>query len=222
MAAVLLREGRAAEAERAYREAVRSDPKNPEVLDGLGSSLLVQGHFKEALDWFDRAIRLAPEKASYRINRGLARLELGRFEDAEEDFHAADSSPIPEDRMAAAINRGRLKQRRGDFRGAEAEFSSALARDPSALAALLGRGVARESLGELEPAAQDYLEAVRIHPRNAEANLRLGLVLMTLKRGSLGCRYLERTVEIDPSGDAGARARLILEGQGSPCARPAA
>ena len=220
MAAVLLREGRAVEAERAYREAVRDDPKNPDVHDGLGASLLMQGQFKEALVCFDRAIKIAPEKASYRINRGLARSELARYDDAEEDFRAADASPILEDRLAAAINRGRLRQRRGDFAGAESEFDAALSRDPASVAALLGRGVARESRGTLEEAAKDYLEAVRVAPRNAEANLRLGLALMTLKRGPLGCRYLEHTVEIDPSGETGSKARQILEGQPSPCRKP--
>jgi Flp pilus assembly protein TadD len=63
----------------------------------------------------------------------------------------------------------------------------------------------------MELAAEDYLEAVRLDPKNAEANLRLGLALVTLKKTALGRRYLERTIELDPSGETGARARLLLE-----------
>ena len=38
MASVLLHEGRFQDAETAYRDVIRSDPKNPEVHDGLESS----------------------------------------------------------------------------------------------------------------------------------------------------------------------------------------
>jgi hypothetical protein len=35
--------------------------------------------------------------------------------------------------------------------------------------------------------------------------------LISLKQTALGRRYLERTIELDPTGEAGARARLLLE-----------
>lgn len=211
MAAVLLREGRAVEAERAYREALPHDSKNPEVHDGLGVSLLMQGRFKEAYSAFDRAVDLDSEKALYRIHRGMASLELGKLKEAESDFTKAEASPGPEDRLDAAINRGRLKQRQKDFAAAEEAFSIALSRDPESSSALIGRGIARESRGATEEAAQDYLQAVRIDPKNAEAHLRLGLALVTLKKSDLGRRYLERTIELDPNGEAGAKARLLLD-----------
>jgi Tfp pilus assembly protein PilF len=211
MAAVLLRDGRAVEAERAYRDALPHDAKNAEVHDGLGVSLLLQGRYKEAYSSFDRAVDLDSEKPLYRIHRGMASLELGRFKEADGDFDKAEGSPAAEDRLDAAINRGRLRQRQKDFAGAEAAFSTALSRDPKSSVALIGRGIARESRGSMEQAAEDYLEAVRIDPKNAEANLRLGLALVTLKKTALGRRYLERTIELDPTGETGAKARLLLE-----------
>jgi tetratricopeptide (TPR) repeat protein len=212
MAAVLLREGRAVEAERAYRDVLPHDSRNPEVHDGLGVSLLMQGRYKEAYSSFDRAVEIDSEKPLYRIHRGMASIELGRFKEAESDLDKAEASPSPEDRLDAAINRGRLKQRQKDFVAAEQAFSNALAREPKSAAALIGRGMARESRGAMEQAATDYLEAVRIDPKNAEANLRLVLVLVSLNKSALGRRYLERTIQLDPGGEAGARARLLLEG----------
>ena len=54
-------------------------------------------------------------------------------------------------------------------------------------------------------------QAVHLQPKSPEANLHLGLVLVTMKKTALGRRYLERTVELDPTGDAGAKARQLLE-----------
>ncbi|HTO88016.1 MAG TPA: tetratricopeptide repeat protein [Thermoanaerobaculia bacterium] len=220
MAAVLLREGQAPEAERAYREVLKDDPNNPDLYDGLGSSLLMQGRAKEAVEAFDRAIKISPKKASFRINRGLAYVAIARYSDAEEDFRVADASANADDRLAAAINRGRLHQIQSDYAGAEEQFTIALARDPGSFAAHLGRGVAREGAGNLAGAAEDYLDAVRLQPHSAEANLRLGLTLLELKKGPLGCRYLERAVENDPTGDVGTKARLVLESTPPPCEKP--
>jgi len=211
MAAVLLREGRAVEAERAYRDVLPHDSKNAENHDGLGVALLMQGRSKEAFSSFGRAVELDSEKPLYRIHRGMAAMELARFAEAEADFAVAEASPAREDRLDAAINRGRLKQRQKDFGAAEAFFTTALSRDPKSSAALIGRGIARESSGSLEGAAEDYLAVVQIDPQNAEAHLRLGLTLVTLKKSELGRRYLERTIQLDPGGEVGAKARLLLE-----------
>jgi Tfp pilus assembly protein PilF len=211
MAQVLLRDGRPAEAEKAFRECLKADPKNPEVLDGLGVAMLMQARYKDSIVPFDKAVALAPENGSYRNNRGVALMELGQYKAAREDFAVAAASQNPDDRVSATINLGRLLQRQGDYPGAEAQFSEALARDPKSYAALLGRAVARESSGNLEGAAEDYLGAVKIDPANADANLRLGMVLVSMKKPDLGRRYLQRAVDLDPAGDAGARARLLLE-----------
>lgn len=211
MAAVLLREGNYRDAETAYREVLKSDPKNPELHDSLGVALLMQGKVRESLDPFDRAIKLAPDFGRYRVHRGSARTQLGKYGEAEEDFRVADVSPDPEDRFDAQVHRGHLRQRQGDFAGAEAEFAGALSHDPKSYEALIGRGASREALKNFSGAAEDYLEAVKLQPKNPDANLRLGLVFVTMKKNALGRRYLERTVELDPGGDAGSKARLLLE-----------
>jgi Flp pilus assembly protein TadD len=216
MAQVLLRENRPAEAEKAFRDVMRDDPKNPEIHDGLGVALLMQQRYKEALDPLKQAVKLSPQNGSYRNNLGVAQMELGDFAAAEQAFRAAEESPNSDDKLSAAINWGRLRQRQGRYKEAEQAFAEALARDPQSFAAILGRAAARESDGDLEGAAEDYLKAVKLEPSNAEANLRLGLCLVTLKKTDLGRRYLQKAVELDPAGDTGARARLLLESGKTP------
>ncbi len=211
MAAVLLRDGRYHDAEVAYRDVLHSDPKNADLQDGLGVSLIMQNKVREALEPFDRAVKLVPDRGAYRVHRAMARIELGKYAEAEEDLKVADGSQAPEDRFDALVHRGRMRQRQGDYPGAEIEFTGALSRDPRSYDALIGRGATREALGNYSAAAEDFLEAVRLQPKNPDANLRLGLALVGMKKVALGRRYLERTVELDPSGDAGSKARLLLE-----------
>jgi Flp pilus assembly protein TadD len=216
MAQVLLRDNRPAEAEKAFREVLKDESKNPEIWDGLGVSLLMQQRYKEALDPLQKAVKLSPQNGSYRNNLGVAQMELGDFAAAEQSFHSAEESPNNDDKLSAAINWGRLRQRQGRYEEAEQAFNGALARDPQSFAAILGRAAARESANDLEGAAEDYLAAVKIQPQNAEANLRLGLCLVTLRKTELGRRYLQRAVELDPAGDTGARARVLLENGKAP------
>jgi len=211
MAQVLLRDGRPAEAEKAFRECLKDDPKNPEVLDGFGVSMVMQGRYKDALVPLDKALAISPDNGSYRNNRGVARMELGNNKGAEEDFAAAERSQNPDDRLSATLNLGRLRQREANYAAAQEQFTIAIARDPKSYAAFIGRAVARESAGNLEGAAEDYLNAVRLEPQSPDANLRLGMVLVSLHKPDLGKRYLQRAVDLDPAGDTGARARLLLE-----------
>ncbi|HEY2798787.1 MAG TPA: tetratricopeptide repeat protein [Thermoanaerobaculia bacterium] len=216
MAQVLLRDNQPVDAERAFRDVLKYDSKNASALDGLGNALIMQGRYKEAITSLDKAVSFEPMNGSFRNNRGVAHMELGQYKEASEDFDAAESSTNPDDRLSANINRGRLRQREGDFAGAEREFTMALARDPKSFAATLGRAVARESKGDLEEAAEDYLSCVKIDSMNAEANLRLGVCLVSLKKAELGRRYLQRAIDLDPSGDTGAKARILMQGSGSP------
>jgi len=216
MAQVLLRESRPVDAEKAFRDVMKDDPKNPEIYDGLGVSLLMQQRYKESLEPLQKAVKLAPQNGSYRNNLGVAQMELGDFAAAEQAFRTAEESPNADDKLSASINWGRLRQRQGHYKEAEEAFSGALARDQQSFGAILGRAAARESNGDLEGAAEDYLAAVKLQPSNPEANLRLGLCLVTLKKTELGRRYLQRAVELDPSGDTGARARILLENGKTP------
>ena len=56
---------------------------------------------------------------------------------------------------------------------------------------------------------------MKLDPQNAEANLRLGMVLVALHKPDLGKRYLQRAVDLDPAGDTGAKARLLLDEPGA-------
>lgn len=212
-ATIFLRQGQAREAELSFRQALHFDPDNPEMHDGLGSALMMQGQVKEALSSFDRATVLSPDRPSYKINRGAALLELGRIGEAEVDFVTALKSPNSDDQKAALLNMGRSRFRAGDYAGAEDYFTRAVELDPQNFQAYLARAFAREAQHEDTQAVADYLAALKIQPQNLQANLRMGIVLLSLQQKQLGQRYLRRVTEIAPDSPEAARARQLLAGE---------
>ena len=56
--------GRAADAEAAYRRALALNPRDIKALNNLGNLRLEQGEYDAALDWYGRALALAPDAPS--------------------------------------------------------------------------------------------------------------------------------------------------------------
>lgn len=210
MATVLLQEGNAAEAESAFRRALEQDGDNPEMRNGHGLSLLMLGRPKDALGEFNLAVKASPGRGSYLNNRGAARLELGDFTGAEDDFLKAYASPLALDKESALINLGRSRLRRGLYQESEEALTRAIALNSSSYDAYMARGATREARNDETGAVSDYLAALRLKPENLAAMLRVGLGLIALKKEELGQRYLRRICELAPDSPEATRARVVL------------
>jgi Flp pilus assembly protein TadD len=64
-------------------QALRTSPRDPELLHLLGLSQLHLGQLKEAVEHLEKAARLAPGHAFVLSNLALALQHLGRLDDAE-------------------------------------------------------------------------------------------------------------------------------------------
>ncbi|HTP96191.1 MAG TPA: tetratricopeptide repeat protein [Burkholderiales bacterium] len=72
-------------AEHFCRKALEGHPDDVAALNNLGNVYRSGGRYDEALNGFDRAIRLAPREAALYHGRGLAYLDLRRDADALAD-----------------------------------------------------------------------------------------------------------------------------------------
>ncbi len=145
---------------------------------GLRRSL---GQLEPALDDYDRAVELAkgasheashveenPMLALAYCHRGDARFDEFLEEEAEADFAEARRIHPP----TAAAFLSDMWMRRGQFARAVGEFTALLELNPEDAQGYIGRGQARERLGDLEEADDDYSEAIRLQPQGGH-----GLVL---------------------------------------------
>ena len=81
--------GRFAEAERAYRAALRVVPGDPAVMHNLGVAIAGQGRHRDAAGCFDEALRADPGFVAAHYNRAVALVALGEPAEAIKAFGRA-------------------------------------------------------------------------------------------------------------------------------------
>jgi tetratricopeptide (TPR) repeat protein len=101
-AVVCLQNRRPDWAERALRQVLASDPRNPGVMSNLAAALQLQGKSEEATEVLERAVAARPNDASLRFNYGAVLAALGRDQEALAQFEAAERLAPPGARLFAA------------------------------------------------------------------------------------------------------------------------
>jgi serine/threonine protein kinase len=117
-------------------------------LNGFGVEAHADSRYQEALDYFRRAVQLAPDNYQIRRNYGATLLTLRRYDEAERELNRAVE--IDPTRPAAYANLGRLHIERGDTTRAVTAWETFLARNPTAAE----RRTVESYLREIEEARQ--------------------------------------------------------------------
>jgi tetratricopeptide (TPR) repeat protein len=196
---VLRTQGRLREAEAAYREALRLDPRDAASLNNLGMALGDQRRLPEAEETFRRLLQIKADARTYN-NLGAILLMQRRFPDAESAFREAVRLQ-PEGDAFALNNLGLalLGQRR--FREAEAPLRQATRRNPNLASAQQNLSMAlfnQEKFAEAEPVLR---EALRLAPDDVGRRYQLAQAIMEQGRFAealQACRQAEASAGMDP------------------------
>ncbi|MEG5058649.1 tetratricopeptide repeat protein [Microcoleus sp. A2-C5] len=142
-------------------------PLCAEDFNNLGIDKANERHFQEAIENFDRAIKLNPDYADPYNNRANVRHQLGDFPGAREDYtEAILLNPKCSDFHK---NRGIISCELGDYREAQADHSRAIQLDPNNDQAYNSRGFARVHMGDVPGALKDFTQAIELNPDYALA-----------------------------------------------------
>ena len=120
-----------------------------------------------AIDAYDKSIWLKPNLAAAYNNRGNAKDDLGRREEAIADLDEAIR--LKPDYAMAYNNRGVAKYNLGRREEAIADHDEAIRLKPDYAMAYNNRGVVKNNLGRREEAIADLDEAIRLEPDLAGA-----------------------------------------------------
>lgn len=153
-----------------FEEALRADPKDPDILSNYGNLLMECGDLEAALVAYGQALDARPGFSEARLNRAAAFQKLGRdkeaLSDLDEALRAAPGSPRAYSmRGSSLLSLGRLDE-------AGQAFDAALQRDPGRGTALVGRATVALRRGE-ELAVPLLEEAAAARPGDAAVMLKL-------------------------------------------------
>jgi serine/threonine-protein kinase len=162
----LLRGKRYEEAVRACEAALALSPPQPLPHEVSGRALLALGRYQQAEWSFDQYLRKGGEqKSDIFRGRGLARMSLGKYPEAAEDYtRALELAPDG----AVYQHRGWAHFFADAWKLALRDFSKAIELGPEAGDAYTGRGLARVMLGDYRGAVADAEVALRLEPRTPE------------------------------------------------------
>lgn len=151
--------GRTRDAIRANTRSLELDPNNAQARAALGISMIFDQRAEEGLPHIDHALLLSPRdplRYSWLAYRGLLKLALGEFEEAEADARASlDLTPSSTAWMTLALALARL-DRIEEGTAARVAYEQLSGSPPLAVLEMQARVVARsEAEGEL------FIEALR-------------------------------------------------------------
>jgi predicted O-linked N-acetylglucosamine transferase (SPINDLY family) len=153
-ALALHRAGRLLEAEHLYREVLQTDPDDAEATFLLGVIAKAAGELERAVDWFEQAIRLAPDRPAFHSDLGDTYRRLQRYAPAVD--HLVAASRLRSDLGEPIFNLGAVMQDVGEWDAAVRFFERAALLKPGfpAIERALERArIERESRAPLPAAA---------------------------------------------------------------------
>lgn len=160
------------DAAEAFKQCVEFAPNHVDGINSLANILRLQGHTGEALQWFNRALRLQPRHPLVHCNLGYLSLDQQNHQEAEKHFSRALSlSP----RLAEALK-------------GLAEVN-------------MGLGLACEQSGQLNEAASHYQAAINVRPDLAAAHFYLAH-LRSHRSSEAECDAMELLFEDTGSKDS--------------------
>jgi tetratricopeptide (TPR) repeat protein len=214
---------------RAFREALKLDPRLTEAWYGLGVAQLALGQHAQAIEALQSVVRLDRDHAAAWLALGSAFGERGRFDSAAEAFQQG-VRVRPRD-AGAWYALGSMRMQAGETEPAVAAFRRAVELYPDLAEAWHSLGVALAFPGpqgrvEPEEALAAFQQAVRLRPDLAEAWHGLGATLSGLGRHDAAIAPLQRAVRLRPDSaeswySLGVAARYATSSSSSRAVREA-
>jgi tetratricopeptide (TPR) repeat protein/TolB-like protein len=177
-AKALRKVGRREEAFSTVQQVIKMDTLSRDAYALQGFLLVLSGRSAEGLDSYDRAVQLGAED-SHEM-RGLAFIELGRFDDALKQFD--DALRADPRSIVAVLGRARLLQTMRRYDEALRAYATAESLSPGDANALEGKAHVLVLLGRADEAIPLLEEAVRRDSADAQAHKTLAMALFDLGR----------------------------------------
>jgi len=164
-----------------------------------GVMLQDEGHLREALEAYQRALELNPTDVRPRFNLALVRHDLGQEAEAEKEYlKILEINPL---HARSLTNLATIYEDRGELDKAELYLRKAREAAPLSAYPRTSYGLFLEQRGDVTGAIAQYEKALALESEDAEAHYRLGQALWRQaapQRAAEALEHLERAVKLRP------------------------
>jgi tetratricopeptide (TPR) repeat protein len=169
---------------------------SPQVSFRCGKSYCSMEQYNNALNEFNRAIKLDPRYFEAIAERGSIYLLMKRDEEALQDFnHAIALNPKYD---WAIAKRGFIYMLMKRYEEALQDFNRAIELNPKYDWAIAERGLTYRYMEQYEEALQDFNRAIELDPKEAWAIANRGITYRFMERYEEALQDFNRAIELDP------------------------
>lgn len=156
----------------------------------------VEKDMAKQIEFYSNAIILKSDYADAFINRGNAKLNLGKYNEAIADYDQAIR--LKPDYPLAFNNRGIAKNNLNKYAEAIADYDQAIRLKPDFMEAFYSRGLAKYYLSKHNEAIADFDQSIRLKPDYADAFYNRGFTKNNLGKYNEAIADYDQAISLNP------------------------
>jgi len=190
--------------DRSFVESILAESSNKEksthfLYFKMGFDKAQSGQYKEAVEYYDKAIKIEAKTPMYFDARGAAKISLKEYQGAIKDFDTAIRLNPNID--LAYYHRGLAYQYSENYDKAVADFSIALIIKPDNKEYLAYRGFNRRQTEDYEGAIKDFDRLIFLDPNDDNALLERAVTYANMNKYQLAIEDLNKAIKINPNSE---------------------
>ncbi|XP_012149593.1 protein O-mannosyl-transferase Tmtc3 isoform X3 [Megachile rotundata] len=206
-----------------FMSGLKVNDRNAKLFNNVGHALENQGRFKEALNFFNMAVRVQGDDIGAHINVGRTYNHLKMFKEAEDAYLKAKSllpKPKPGESYQARIAPNHLNvfvnlanliaKNATRLEEADLLYRQAISMRADYTQAYINRGDVLIKLNRTKEAQEVYERALFYDSNNPDIYYNLGVVFLEQGKASQALAYLDKALEFDPEHEQALLNSAIL------------
>ncbi len=192
--------GNTSEAARLYNAILLEDPLQPDALNLLGVIAHQNKAYESAVEYFDRAISVAPNMATAHFNKGNVFRDTKHPEKAKLAYETAlKIDPRYQD---AILNLGSTLFDEGNMETALSHFQKLAEIDPELATAHYNLGKCFQALNRLEDGYQTICKALRLQPNDPDVHFVAASLSAEAQNFEAAIHHIETAIKLRPNWSA--------------------
>jgi len=193
----LLEQGDLKKAEQVCKEVIEKTPTSFDAHQLLGAIFLHKEEFLNAINFFDRSIKIDDSQAVVWSNRALALMGINQYEDALSSVNQA--LELNPNFVDAIYNKANILSKVGRFNEALIYIEGYLKLKPMQYLGWSFKAKIHIALKQLDYAINSYQEALRLEPNSLEVLVNLGMALSDNNLFEESLNYFDKALLLHPN-----------------------